>query len=820
MRFADPHACPSCGGVIAGHQACPHCQFVLSSSTSLQLWRTLQEADRLLEVARKDMILPAPVDETAGPPLGSPAPIPVPPLREKPVARTWSTGSIILGIGALCLLVAAVVFITVSWSVLGATGRTFVLLIITIVVGAGAVMVTRARLRASAEALWAIFFGLFTIDFFAARAYGLLALDGLDIEHAVLLYGVIAAIGGAATAIAARPTLPVVMPSLAAGVGVWTAAPALVASVGVSYFWDVFAGLVLTLIAAVTAWRFALKLLALIAGVAVALTFVAAAGGAIEQLTSTPGLKDLTTEGRGVPMLVMLAVTVAAGFAYKPVVIPAAALAVWGAGSLVLAPALDSSDEAGIIAASLLAAVPAVALIRGAGDWIKGARVAVAGIALALGFAASSWIFSAIESIGSSAEETFGQFWSYRLANGELLPADAWLAFVMFGGLAIAVLAALRWPELSRVEEAQPLPVLIAAMGVFVGVVAYEPHVVVAAFLALALSVGFLVFLRTTALDELAGGIWLGVGLAAVLLSAVVPLASEPGSLIVWLAVAAVLIGVTFACSWEWVLWITVSAATAFVIGSATVAADLADVDDLWICVTAVGASLLALVAASYPLRGFAGREAIEGAAGVGIVASLIAATDLSTGSQAFLWTIAGGVLVILGLFVADRHVIRYAGVGALGVAWVLRLVASNVETVEAYTAPFAVVLLGAGLLAMHENPRLRTSVALSPGLTLAFLPSIPQALDDPTGLRALVLGLAGLLALGIGLWRQWQMPFVFGTAVVTLLVLWNVGPLANGLPRWILFAVVGAAFSVLGITWENRVRNAKTGAKFVQNLK
>ena len=205
---------------------------------------------------------------------------------------------------------------------------------------------------------------------------------------------------------------------------------------------------------------------------------------------------------------------------------------------------------------------------------------------------------------------------------------------------------------------------------------------------------------------------------------------------------------------------------------------------------------------------------------GLGLAATLASSTELGLGQQALLWTVAGVVLVMLSLFIEDRRFLRYLGVAALGVGWILRLVASDVETVEAYTAPFALVLLGAGLLAMKDNPRLRTAIALTPGLTLAFLPSLPQALDTPTGLRALVLGLAALLALAVGVWRKWQMPFLFGTVVVALLVLWNVGPLANGLPRWTLIATAGIVLVGSGITWENRVKNARSATEFVQNLK
>ncbi|MGZ5402429.1 MAG: SCO7613 C-terminal domain-containing membrane protein, partial [Aeromicrobium sp.] len=195
-------------------------------------------------------------------------------------------------------------------------------------------------------------------------------------------------------------------------------------------------------------------------------------------------------------------------------------------------------------------------------------------------------------------------------------------------------------------------------------------------------------------------------------------------------------------------------------------------------------------------------------------------AAEMGLGSQALIWAVVGVPLVVLGLFVGDRNWLRYAGSAVLGVAWVLVLRANDVETIEAYTSPFAVVLLGAGLWAMRRDPQLSTMIALTPGLTVALVPSIPQALADPTGPRALLLGLAGLLALVVGIWQKWQMPFVYGSLLVTLLVVWNVGPLANGLPRWILIAAAGVILIGSGITWENRVQNAKSAALYVQNLR
>lgn len=814
MRFADPHVCPSCAGVIAGENRCPHCAFNLSSPASLRLWQTLVQADALLAEARSGSWA-ASAAETTTPPL----PVPGPRVAAAAVPRTprWSTGSIILGLGALCLLVAALVFITVSWDVLGPTGRTVVLLVITAAVAAAAAWSTRGKLRASAETLWSVFFGFFAIDFFAARAYRLLGLDAFSGEQAALLFGVLAAVLGACVVLASRPTLTVIVPSLAGGLAVWTASFSLAATVNGTFFWSALAGLALAAVAAATARLLALTLIMRIAAAATALLYLIAVVGAIDEMAESPHLGELARDGHGVPMLVMIALTAALGFASPRLTIPAAALVTLGASALVFTPAEAASPhEGGFLAASALAVVLAFSLLHGANAWARGVRIGAAAILAALVAVSLGWVGNAVDAVGQSNDRGFGTSWTVRLANSDALPAPGWVAFVAFGAIAAVTVAVFRWPEIRPLDTrpCAPLPPVVAGLGLVLGVIAYEPPVVVAAVVALALGIGLLVLVWNEHES------WLWIALAATVIPAVMTLASEPVTLVVWLAVAATLATVAALFARVWPRRGSALVATVLLIGAATLGADLTELGDTGIQLVAVAASVLALALASFPLRGFVGRQGIELAGGLGIAVTLVAGVDGTSGSQALVWTVAGAALAVLGLLVADRRWLRYAGSAALGVAWVLRLLASDVDTIEAYTAPFGVVLLGAGLFAMRGNPQLRTAVALTPGLTLALVPSIPQALDDPAGLRALLLGLAALGALGIGIWRSWKMPVGFGAVVLALLVGWNVGPLANGLPRWILIAVAGVILVGSGITWESRVRNAKSAAQYVRRLR
>ena len=192
-------------------------------------------------------------------------------------------------------------------------------------------------------------------------------------------------------------------------------------------------------------------------------------------------------------------------------------------------------------------------------------------------------------------------------------------------------------------------------------------------------------------------------------------------------------------------------------------------------------------------------------------------------GLDAVPWTVAGAGVTVAGLVnrppAGGRRWCHWAGPALLGIAYIVRLAESRVDVVEAYTAPFAVALLGVGLWALRRQ-ELGTVRALGPGVTLALLPSLPQALDEPASLRGLLLGLVAVGFLAIGVMRRWRAPFVGGTTVTLLLVIANIGPWAMAVPRWLLIAVLGAVAIGVGATWESRVRNGRTVASYVSGMR
>lgn len=179
-------------------------------------------------------------------------------------------------------------------------------------------------------------------------------------------------------------------------------------------------------------------------------------------------------------------------------------------------------------------------------------------------------------------------------------------------------------------------------------------------------------------------------------------------------------------------------------------------------------------------------------------------------GTVSLILTIGAAVTAIVGVLDDERAVLRWVAGALTGAAWVTRLAASDVTTVEAYTVPFAVAVLAAGVWRMRTDRQIRSWLALGPGLTLALLPSLPQALDDPTSLRTLLLGVAAAVAVAAGVVLRWNAPLLAGAGVLALVVLWNVGPEVVALQRWVLIAIAGSVLLFVGATWEKRVADGR----------
>jgi hypothetical protein len=67
--------------------------------------------------------------------------------------------------------------------------------------------------------------------------------------------------------------------------------------------------------------------------------------------------------------------------------------------------------------------------------------------------------------------------------------------------------------------------------------------------------------------------------------------------------------------------------------------------------------------------------------------------------------------------------------------------------------------------------------------------------------------------------WLRWGGPLVVGAAAGGLEVV-REATYASVLPQWVLIALVGALLTVIGVTWEQRLRDLRLAAGYVRALR
>lgn len=810
MTFADSRLCLSCRGSIdAGVATCPHCGMNLASNEIQQAWRALVVADQWVERARAAQ---------AG------AAAPAMPAAEAPVVaqpkRRLSAGTVLLVLGAVSLLVAGLIFITVSWGSLGIVGRALALLAFTTVVGVLAYVLTRRGLRGSAEALWTVFLGLLTLDWFAARDQGLFGLDAMPGGYAAGIWGAVVLVAGVAIAKVGQRSLgtTLVAPTIAAG-----AAPVFGAGgiAGELIHDDVFWWALTTGVAAgavtVLHRRLDLRPAFLVAMGGTAILATVAVVAALVEALDHPSLDALVLERHGLPLAVVAAVAALVGVVTGDRVrSTAAAVSVLAAGTLVATPADAAWSMRGAFVVGAVVAVLAAALGAGDGAWPRGLRWA-SGVAAALIAVGGGWWLGRLVEVAAAG--AVGERTTMLAQHIELGPhvyvGPSWVPLAISLGVGGALVLARRWPELAAHGEAR-----IHLAGAAATVLAVGAATAVAVPIPPAVSLGSsLVFLGAVLafVNRATPPFWRHLGSAVVAIAPLVTLSSWVASLVVWPLAALALALSGWRESDAGIRWAERGFAAWWASLVPGIALAYAGRSTRMVALAIIVGAVVVLIAGA--LRDREGRSV--GAADLGAGAAMAIGLILGTvpGLDALPWTVAGAGVTVAGLVNRRRRWCHWAGPSLLGIAYIVRLAESRVDAIEAYTAPFAVALLGVGLWALRRQ-ELGTVRALGPGVTLALLPSLPQALEEPASLRGLLLGLVAVGFLALGLMRRWRAPFVGGTTVTLLLVLANIGPWAMAVPRWLLIAVLGAVAIGVGATWESRVRNGRAVASYVSGMR
>jgi hypothetical protein len=848
--LADPHLCPSCRTSLPAHLVCPGCGLDLRGDPGAQLFALLTSADDLIARMRADAVATAPVSVAAP---ATAAGTPLAPMA--PAAPQTSGGlglatvpAVLLGLGALCVIAAASLFLPFAWGLLGVVGRTVVLIALTVAAAAGARAAGGRGLRATSEALGAVALGLLTFDVLGARSSGWFG----DITEApfLVLLGSVLVVAGTATTLWLRRTeagafvtgeVTAVLGSVTLAVGG--------TSLEVGDLDDRLAALVPLLSglalasAALRLQRRGVDSMATAAVGHGTLAVVLWAGLLMAGLARLEdGLSWSALWPGGAGLTLVLAGAYAAAPALTGSLEPATRAGFLSVGLVpwavaLTAPAYDegATGRCLVVLAPLVLAVLAVQLLPR--DWAvaalptgalsaAGASILVAPIALAAVAACAETVSPAWEGSPGGRAVPANDAASLRslsgVATGDLASLGSpWLLPVVVATLVLSVPVLVR--RLGDEAAAAHSRTLLAVGGVVVllalsGALLLEA-VPVWSVLALLLAgtVAATVLALRTPLPE-----WHGASVALAAAALVLSLHDE------WLTLATCLLLMALAATQHVrgapeVRGVGGGAAVLLLGGAMATVAALAEAPAEWSALV-VMLVMGALVLGRGRLGGRTGMLGVE----IGCIAVACAATALGVGlgqGRPATWlavylTVAGAVTTLVSLTRPDRRAAGWAGGVLLASATWVRLAELGVQTPEAYTLPSAVALLVAGWYRTRHDAGTSTLTAWSPGLGLALVPSLLWSLDDPLSWRALTLGVACLALTIVGAQLRWAAPFVWGAGVGAVLVLWEVVPPTFEASSWLVMGVAGACLLVLGASWEQRVQDARAALGYLRALR
>ncbi len=791
--------CPDCAAPLTGPESCPACGLNLLGPVAARLWQVdqqlltldsqrtalMSERVRLLHQLRTGEA-PAATAATILPAAGGPA---APHQRKE--TSPQQVQNTLLGLGALLLAIAGVVFAAVTYRNVGVVGRAGILITLTAVAATVPFTLVTRRLTASGEAVAAVAVALSAIDAWALRKAGLG--EGLEVETYSAVATGLLALAAAAHAVA----LPLRTSRLAAAV--FAQLPVLFVLARTDASRPVL-GVTLTALAAVDALVASER--RVVPDVRV-LTAALSGGAVLGALAASVGaVADHDRGGAwGLTALAALAaaasvrVTERTGSAlFAGLTVPLLAAAAWS----VARPSLTEPQQPLVLAAVALIALQVSGLlprVRREGP-VLGA-LAVASVAvLTQGTAilqavagpftwlAHPWALATTPARDALSTE---QPWEGTVVTLVLLAAAA--------GSALAAGALL-----DRFEDAAvPAGVLLvlSALMLPLGLATSYHEALATLLLTAAVLAGGGVLL--VARQRIPGLALITTGFATAVLTCVWSVADQDATLTVLPIAALLAAGLAVKVPG----FLTGSAA---LLAGAELAAYGASQD---LAPEQVGGLLLiapaVCVGLAFLLRD-AHRLGVEGAAAVLASTSVILAVE----DPGWLsWTLALSGLLCLALAVkTDRRVVGLAGGLLLSASSWVRLADAHVTSPEPYVAPLALAALLFGFLRRRSQPSLSSFAAYGAGLSIALTPSLLKALDDPTPTRGLLLLAVAAGVVLVGGRERLRAPLVIGGAVLAIDALHLLAPYASALPRWTLLAGAGALLVLVGATYEQRLRD------------
>ncbi|MET0523211.1 MAG: hypothetical protein ABWZ91_00290, partial [Nocardioides sp.] len=385
-RYADPMRCPDCRAYLPPTpDTCPSCTLPLADPLSHELFVTLQHADNLLVGLRASVPAAGPVTS----PLAADLPAyprpndPAPATAARHGLRTASVPTILLGLGALCLLVAAVTFLAFAWTWMGVGGRTAVLAAMTAAAGGAGLWLGHKGLRVAAESLTTVSLGLVALDLAGAVTAGWFG--ARSDEALVVLAGAgVAAVGWAMVVAPVRPEPALVAPQLGVCLGLLVA---FMAGTGVTTHEHlVGVAAILTFGASACAARFLrARVLTATAAFGAAAWWAWLAGWGLVEALAEPTVRSLWIDGNGYALAAGAGLVLLTGIVVpdRPSVLRGAtAVSTAILGFLLALPALDEGGTAiGLTGLVALLAWSCVAVVLPT-SWavVPAVNIALAGV--------------------------------------------------------------------------------------------------------------------------------------------------------------------------------------------------------------------------------------------------------------------------------------------------------------------------------------------------------------------------------------------------------------------------------------------------------
>lgn len=808
--YANPALCPDCDAPTTGGDHCTTCGLPLSGPLASRLLWLLSEADAVLGQLRTQAAGAPERDEPSEVRTGTPRPVVDP-------ARRLSASAVLLMLGALCLVVAAVVFVAVAWGSLSLSSRTLILVAVTGVAFATAAIFTGRRLPASAEAVWSISWLLWGLDMVAARTTGLFGLSELGLSPFLTLTGALLAVPATAAAAWSRSHAgrTLVSAALAALAGLTSVLVAADLSWSHRIGWFLAVTVPIAAAAAVAYERLRLHVVSAGVVAATVTVFTALWCDALASVWTEPDLTAVWGSGALALSAVTVVYAVSAGAAalgrsHGHVAVPAAVvLAGVQVASWALAPAWHRSWEAAVVVLALATVGCAATGWLAASDWNRGLSALGWLGATVLAVASLPWVASIATTIWATAVPVWRAELGVRLEAGAPFLGGAWWAASLSWATVGVVLLLGKW----RSRWVRHLGTAVVVSAAMPPLFSHDFPAVVVVLVMLAVAATALML-----------GVWreqlaaLAAGAAVLAIACALALPAASLSALTWGVGAVCLAGLATGARSSVVA--KVAAGAGCLLGFGAVLALLDVTAAPWRTTVGVTVGIVAALAISAQWRALERvRPALEIAA-IGLAAFPLGLAVLRDADWvSIVLTVLGAAAVAVSLLATDRRPVAIAGGVLLNLALWVRLGSADVEVVEAYTLPAGVVLVALGLWSFLRRP-VASQATLLPGLLLCTTPSLPMAFTEPGSLRGLLLGLAGLVLLGAGVRWRVAAPFCVGAGVVALLAVAHLTPYAAALPRWVLLAAAGIGLLVAGVTWERRVRDLRSAVQYVSALR